>query len=273
MENSKFYCKYCGREIKNKGSHEIHEKYCKFNPTNKELYEPYEYHGVCEKCGKNFIKVIRTKKLFISEYKNRGLLPRFCSRSCANGHSHSDETKEKIRESVIKYNLENPKLIKLSVNKIKEEKYKKNQINKGIKKMCSKTTLYSSIELNNTEKKYITKECRYHGLTNYVYVNSEQRYRCVKCRSEATQKRRDKTKELLVEYKGGKCEICGYNKCIGALEFHHKNPFEKDFGIAAKGYTRSIEKNKEEVDKCILVCANCHREIHEKLKRNKYNGV
>ena len=49
------------------------------------------------------------------------------------------------------------------------------------------------------------------------------------------QKRREKTKELLVEYKGGKCEICGYNKCISALEFHHLNPNEKDFGIGAKG--------------------------------------
>ena len=55
-----------------------------------------------------------------------------------------------------------------------------------------------------------------------------------------------------MEYKGGKCEICGYNKCVSALEFHHKNPLEKDFGIGAKGYTRSIEKNKKEVDKCNL---------------------
>ena len=46
------------------------------------------------------------------------------------------------------------------------------------------------------------------------------------------------------------------------LEFHHLNPDEKDFGIGTKGYTRSIEINKQEVDKCILVCANCHREIH-----------
>lgn len=76
------------------------------------------------------------------------------------------------------------------------------------------------------------------------------------------QKRRERIKELLVEHKGGKCEICGYDKCISALEFHHLNPDEKDFGIGAKGYTRSVEKNKEEVNKCILVCANCHREIH-----------
>ena len=68
-----------------------------------------------------------------------------------------------------------------------------------------------------------------------------------------------------MEYKGGKCEICGYDRCATALEFHHINPDEKEFGIGQKGYTRSFEKNKEEVDKCILVCANCHREIHEGL--------
>lgn len=113
--------------------------------------------------------------------------------------------------------------------------------------------------------KYIIKECKKHGLTEYIFVNSEQKYRCIKCRSEAVQKRRDKTKQILIDYKGGKCEICGYNKCISALEFHHLNPQEKDFGIASKGYTRSIEINKKEVDKCILVCSNCHREIHEGL--------
>lgn len=50
--------------------------------------------------------------------------------------------------------------------------------------------------------KYIKKECKHHGLTDYVYVVSENRYRCVKCRSQSVKKRRDKTKELLVEYKG-----------------------------------------------------------------------
>ena len=112
-------------------------------------------------------------------------------------------------------------------------------------------------------EKYIIKECQHHGSTKHVYVNSENRYRCVKCRSEAVQKRRYKLKELLVEYKGGKCEICGYDRCVSALEFHHKNPNEKDFGISAKGYTRSLDINKAEVDKCILVCAVCHREIHD----------
>jgi ribosomal protein S6 len=74
---------------------------------------------------------------------------------------------------------------------------------------------------------------------------------------------RKNNKQKLIEYKGGCCEICRYDKCIEALEFHHKNPLEKDFGIS--GVSRSFEKMKREVDKCILVCANCHREIHAKL--------
>lgn len=70
----------------------------------------------------------------------------------------------------------------------------------------------------------------------------------------------------LVKYKGGKCERCGYNKCINALQFHHTNKDEKDFNIS--NYTCSkyldLDKVYEEVDKCILLCANCHAEEHEK---------
>lgn len=81
-------------------------------------------------------------------------------------------------------------------------------------------------------------------------------------------KYRSDLKEKLVEYKGGKCEVCGYSKCIEALEFHHLDPAEKEFGVSS--YTSlSFEKAKKEVDKCILVCANCHREIHHMLNEEK----
>lgn len=76
-------------------------------------------------------------------------------------------------------------------------------------------------------------------------------------------KRRKQNKLLLIEYKGGKCEICGYNKNIAALEFHHLDPSQKEFGLT--GNTYSLERQKAEADKCILVCANCHREIHNPL--------
>jgi len=78
---------------------------------------------------------------------------------------------------------------------------------------------------------------------------------------EAVAKRRRKIKMLSIEYKGGRCQVCGYSKYPGALDLHHVNPSEKEFGIGHKGYTRSWEKVQKELDKCILVCANCHREI------------
>jgi len=107
--------------------------------------------------------------------------------------------------------------------------------------------------------------CKKHGECEYVLCK-DGRWRCKKCRSEYVQKRRDKIKLMAIEYKGGKCEICGYNKCVDALEFHHLNPEEKDFGISEKGYTRSFDEVKQELDKCIMVCANCHRELHSQEK-------
>ncbi len=78
---------------------------------------------------------------------------------------------------------------------------------------------------------------------------------------KAVAKRRKKLKTLAIKYKGGKCHICGYDKCAGALELHHLNKAKKSFGIGDKGYTRSWEKIREELDKCVLLCANCHREV------------
>ena len=78
----------------------------------------------------------------------------------------------------------------------------------------------------------------------------------------AVHKRRKKIRVMAVGYKGGKCQICGYDRCIDALEFHHEDSSAKDFSISEKGYTRSWQKVKEELDKCTLVCANCHRELH-----------
>jgi 5-methylcytosine-specific restriction endonuclease McrA len=78
---------------------------------------------------------------------------------------------------------------------------------------------------------------------------------------EAVRKRRRKIKEMAIAYKGGECQICTYSRFQGALDLHHLNPKEKSFGIADKGYTRSWERVQIELDKCILLCANCHREL------------
>ena len=78
----------------------------------------------------------------------------------------------------------------------------------------------------------------------------------------AVVKRRRKVKEMAVEYLGGRCQVCGYNCCPKALDVHHRDPKRKSFGIAAKGYTRSWEAIKREFNECVLICANCHREVH-----------
>jgi 5-methylcytosine-specific restriction endonuclease McrA len=82
---------------------------------------------------------------------------------------------------------------------------------------------------------------------------------------EAVKRRRKKLRTMALEYGGGKCKICGYKKCGRALSFHHRDPKKKDFGIAYGGITRSWEKTRKELDKCILLCANCHMEVHENL--------
>lgn len=76
---------------------------------------------------------------------------------------------------------------------------------------------------------------------------------------------RQRLKRKAIEYKGGKCQLCGYSKSIRAMHFHHVDESEKDFSIGGNGSTRKWETIKLELDKCILVCANCHGEIHDGL--------
>ena len=87
-------------------------------------------------------------------------------------------------------------------------------------------------------------------------------YRKELCNSCSVSEARRRRKIKAVEYKGGSCSICGYNKCIAALEFHHTNPEHKEFGFSELGIPRSWERQKIELDKCILICSNCHKELH-----------
>lgn len=88
---------------------------------------------------------------------------------------------------------------------------------------------------------------------------------CKRCTIGDTLKRQRKFKQKCIEYKGGKCETCGYSTCIAALEFHHKDPYKKDFGISRARLTSFTEVIKQELDKCVMLCANCHREEHFRI--------
>lgn len=80
--------------------------------------------------------------------------------------------------------------------------------------------------------------------------------------AKATNNRRRKLKKLMIKYKGGQCYFCGYSKYIGALDFHHIDPEEKSFKLSMDSLDKSWDRIRDEIDKCLLVCANCHREIH-----------
>jgi len=106
-------------------------------------------------------------------------------------------------------------------------------------------------------KPYGCKDC---GETNPINFYKGQKIRCKKCHSKVTHQRAKEIKQQGVDYLGGKCVRCGYDKYVGALQFHHINPAEKDIKKFAKFNSFTILK--EELDKCILLCANCHAEEH-----------
>jgi transposase-like protein len=108
-------------------------------------------------------------------------------------------------------------------------------------------------------------ECRHHGVTTFRRRDGGG-YRCLKCRSEAVAARRRKVKAILVREAGGCCQICGYDRCIAALEFHHVVPAEKSFELSRRGVARSLEKARAEARKCVLLCANCHAEVEAGLQ-------
>jgi hypothetical protein len=66
-----------------------------------------------------------------------------------------------------------------------------------------------------------------------------------------------------VAYKGGRCAICGYDRCPTAFDFHHVDPWAKDFAISQR--MTSFRAIQRELDKCVLLCATCHREVHDGL--------
>ena len=88
---------------------------------------------------------------------------------------------------------------------------------------------------------------------------------------EEVRKFRKNRKQLLVNACGGKCQKCGYNTCIEALEFHHIDPKQKDFTIAAK--IMSLDACVKELKKCVMVCCRCHRELHSELWELDFDSI
>lgn len=114
-------------------------------------------------------------------------------------------------------------------------------------------------------------ECKLHGLTEHKERVRNNRpsnsYQCRVCASEAVRRHRKTKRQKLVQEAGGKCALCGYDKYIGALAFHHTDPTLKEFGISGRGQTYSLERLRQEISKCILLCHNCHSEVEGGITR------
>lgn len=129
-------------------------------------------------------------------------------------------------------------------------------------KRCTSCGGFISNDKNNKCKKCNKiKNSKHHKFKktkkgNYIYPFSDK--------WENVDQKRNHTRRKLwsIEYKGGKCHVCGYSKCVGALEFHHIEPEYKKFAISSTSGNISERVLKKELDKCVLLCSNCHREVH-----------
>lgn len=123
-------------------------------------------------------------------------------------------------------------------------------------------------QYNECSDKKKCPKCKENKRLDEFYSRRNRKGNSVYCKTCSNSESRERFKNFkikCVDYKGGKCERCGYNKYIGALDFHHLDPSQKDFGIAKVKLHSFDDKVKRELDKCILVCSNCHREIHGSL--------
>lgn len=157
-----------------------------------------------------------------------------------------NKSKSSIRYWMKKYNL----------------KSRNSQIGKGV--VCLKKT-----KVRDLDSLIYCPMCKSNFTIDYFYLRrngSGASPYCKSCTNIQTVARQQLFKRKCIEYKGGSCISCGYKKYDGALEFHHIDPSKKDFRISNSKSRQYGSKIELELDKCMLLCSNCHREEHAKLK-------
>jgi len=113
---------------------------------------------------------------------------------------------------------------------------------------------------NDKQGLKLCPKCNTSKSRDNFYKSTKSSSYCKPCILDSNAERRRVIKQQAIDYLGGKCSNCGYNKCNAALEFHHTDPTKKDKDYS--NYKTSFDKLKSELDKCVLLCANCHREHH-----------
>lgn len=199
----------------------------------------------CKNCNKIF-------------YKNKSDFKRtrnhFCSRSCSTSHNNKGTNRNKPKIRICKY--------------CKKTFTRKNNENKIFCKFCIKLS-HSTRNGYETEKTRFCSFCKEHKMkTNFhikKYIDNKKIYHsyCKKCFSKYCNNRWVKKKLKAIEYKGGKCLDCKQQYPYQVYDFHHLDPNKKEFNWD-KLRLRSFEHIKKELEKCVLLCSNCHRIRHIK---------
>ena len=110
------------------------------------------------------------------------------------------------------------------------------------------------------------RACRRHGDTEFVlYGCTRPRWRCKRCVGEAVTRRKRRVRATLLAAAGGRCAICGYGRCSQSLHFHHVDPGHKRLELGSHRGA-ALATFLLEIDKCVLLCANCHAEVEAGLK-------
>ena len=263
------------RKDKNKIDESITHKICNKCGMEKSITDFYfrknrnTYQNSCKKCHNN-------KKSYKKDFINyKGISCEICGIksdiSAIYDFHHKDPTEKEFQitkykntklNDKIKYEIDKCHLLCSNCHREVHGGLHPDYLIKKEVELIDYTTKYKENEL---KKCHI---CKLHKPFSqyYKYYDRETYHkRCKKCSNNKCTIRLRKIKEQCVKYKGGKCQHCGYNKYLGALEFHHTNPAEKDFSIS--GNLGPFETHKKELDKCICLCLVCHRIEHHRLRQ------
>lgn len=257
----------------------VDEQYClccKIHLNSKNGYSRKDrdiWATLCKQCSRerDFKKRLNFKKKAL-EYKEN-----YCQ-SCGYNKDitalefhHKNSTEKEINPAKLYYKpweyakKELDKCIVLCANCHREEHDKINK-NKKLEKEFSVNFTSSFSDKILTGKNTGQKSCRNCDIVlteDNKAAGSHSGY-CKPCDSKKVIEKNIKAKQRVVEYMGGCCSVCGYNKCIIAIEFHHLDPTKKSKTYNRRFTSWGFDRQKKELENCIIVCANCHREIHSK---------
>lgn len=149
--------------------------------------------------------------------------------------------------------------------------------NGGVKPSKTDIDLINKLYDSGLSSRQVAKQVPYSRSTVLKYIKNPRPNRnpnqTKKSNSKAVMDWRARQKKKAREYLGGKCKICGYDKVNACLEFHHIDPSSKDWQPFSRGQTRRWQLLEPELDKCVLLCCRCHREVHAGLHPNYLHTI